>query len=78
MLLYEMLFGCLPFSLNHKESNRYTNSILALKIRFPFSSKVSSEARDLILRILVPEDKRISLLQIQNHPWNYIPLKNKY
>ena len=48
VLLYEMLFGALPF--NHAENNPrdYSESIKSLKFDFPKKSKVSVEARNLI------------------------------
>jgi serine/threonine-protein kinase HSL1, negative regulator of Swe1 kinase len=69
VLLFEMLFGALPFSHDPNDARDYTASISSLKFRFPSKSTVSQEARDLISKILVPQERRISLANIKKHPW---------
>ena len=54
VLLFEMLFGALPFSHDPKDARDYTKSISSLQFKFPSKSIVSHEARDLISKILVP------------------------
>ena len=74
VLLFEMLFGALPFSHDANDARDYTASISSLKFRYPSKSTVSQEARDLINRILVPQDRRISLYDIKQHPWMKLDL----
>lgn len=38
--------------------------------------RVSPECKDLIKRILMPEDKRITIEEIYNHPWMKADLPN--
>ena len=45
VLLFEMLFGALPFSHDPKDARDYTASISALVFKFPSKSTVSDEAR---------------------------------
>lgn len=35
---------------------------------------VSKEAKDLISKLLMPEDQRISLKEVFEHPWMSVPL----
>ena len=69
VLLFEMLFGALPFSHDPKDARDYTASISSLAFKFPSKSTVSQEARDLIQKILVPQERRISLEEIKRHSW---------
>lgn len=48
VLLFEMLFGALPFSHDPKDARDYTASISSLAFKFPSKSTVTQEARDLI------------------------------
>lgn len=54
ILLYEMLFGALPFSHAPDDPRNYAESIKSLQFKFPSKSKVSVEARQMIMQILVP------------------------
>lgn len=54
VLLFEMLFGALPFSHAPNDPRDYSASIQSLSYKFPSKTQVSQEARDLIARILVP------------------------
>jgi serine/threonine protein kinase len=69
VLLFEMLFGALPFSHDPKDARDYTASISSLVFKFPAKSTVSQEARDLIQKVLVPQEKRITLEEIKLHNW---------
>lgn len=69
VLLFEMLFGALPFSHAPGDPRDYSSSISSLQFSIPSKSQVSQEARDLIKRILVPQEKRISLPAILKHDW---------
>jgi len=70
-----MLFGALPFSHDPKDARDYTASISSLHFKFPSKSIVSQEARDLIGKILVPQDSRISCEDIRHHPWLFLYLE---
>ena len=61
ILLFEMLFGALPFSHAANDPRDYSVSISSLAYRFPSKSRVSQEARDLISKIMVPQETRITL-----------------
>lgn len=70
VLLVEMLFGVLPFKA--KEPTRdYSESIIALTYSLPKAkgSTVSAEAKDLIEKLLVRQEDRLSLPSLENHPW---------
>jgi hypothetical protein len=64
-----MLFGALPFSHAPGDPRDYSASISSLQFSIPSKSQVSQEARDLIKRILVPQEKRISLTAALKHDW---------
>ena len=76
ILLYSLLVGTLPFNgRNHKE---IANKIKEMKI--PFTEEfndISNEAKDLIKKMLVKEDERISADDVLKHPWFKITLKKK-
>ena len=62
-----MLFGVLPFA---PDKNRdYAQSIINLEFKLPASKQVSTEARDLIKKILVPQSQRLHMKDINEHPW---------
>lgn len=69
VLLYEMLFGGLPFNHSKTDIRDYSASISSLKWKYPKSSIVGQEPRDLISKILVPQERRISLEDVRLHPW---------
>ena len=54
ILLFEMLFGALPFHHAENDPRDYSASISSLTFKFPKNSKVSQEAKSLIQKILVP------------------------
>ena len=68
VLLYEMLFGSLPFQPDPKTGD-YAGAIAKLHFSVPKSRRVSTEAGDLIKRLLVPQEKRADLDEIESHPW---------
>eukprot|EP01117_Protostelium_nocturnum_P004532 TRINITY_DN1635_c0_g1_i1.p1 TRINITY_DN1635_c0_g1~~TRINITY_DN1635_c0_g1_i1.p1 ORF type:complete len:322 (-),score=73.84 TRINITY_DN1635_c0_g1_i1:37-1002(-) len=74
--LFCILFGCFPYSYDQKQC-RYIESTGTFPApAFPSSSKVSSEAKSLILSMLdVNVDTRISIESILSHPW--LSKKNK-
>ncbi|PRQ57675.1 putative protein kinase Aur family [Rosa chinensis] len=68
ILCYEFLFGVPPFE---AESQKDTfQRIVKVDLSFPATPQVSSEARDLITKLLVKDiSKRLSLQKIMEHPW---------
>ncbi|KAF7124115.1 hypothetical protein RHSIM_Rhsim12G0036700 [Rhododendron simsii] len=68
VLCYEFLFGVPPFE---AESQTDTfRRIMKVDLRFPSTPHVSSEAKNLIIRLLVKDSsKRLSLQKIMEHPW---------
>ncbi|XP_021741617.1 serine/threonine-protein kinase Aurora-3-like isoform X2 [Chenopodium quinoa] len=68
VLCYEFLYGVPPFE---AESQRDTfRRIMKVDLNFPDTPQVSSEAKDLITRLLVKDtSKRLSLQKILEHPW---------
>ena len=70
VLIFELVFGYAPFSSNFNE-DRY-NNIKAGKINWPedFNEEEHSVLKDLINKILkINPNERISLEEIENHPW---------
>ena len=66
VILYVMLCGCFPFA-SDSEMETY-RLILACKVVYP--SFISSEVRDLLSHIFVPEPSdRFSTSDIVQHPW---------
>lgn len=68
ILCYEFLYGVPPFE---AESQGDTfRRIMKVDLSFPSTPCVSTEAKDLILRLLVKDSsKRLSLQKIMEHPW---------
>lgn len=68
VLCYEFLYGVPPFE---AESQRDTfRRIMKVDLNFPEAPQISSEAKDLISRLLVKDSsKRLSLQKILEHPW---------
>ncbi|KAF9589302.1 hypothetical protein IFM89_022372 [Coptis chinensis] len=68
VLCYEFLYGAPPFE---AENTRDTfKRILKVDLSFPPTPEVSTEAKNLISRLLVKDStKRLSLLKILEHPW---------
>ena len=66
IVLFAMLCGYLPF--DHKDNDILFRKILRCKITYP--KNLSSEAKDLIKKILVPNpNKRITIPEIKKHPF---------
>ncbi|XP_068662558.1 serine/threonine-protein kinase Aurora-3-like [Aristolochia californica] len=68
ILCYEFVYGAPPFE---AESQRNTfQRIMHIDLSFPSSPQVSTEAKDLISRLLVKDPaKRLPLQKILEHPW---------
>ena len=66
IILFAMLCGFLPF--DHKDNDILFKKILECKIKFP--KHLSTEAKDLLKKILVPNPrKRITIKEIKKHPF---------
>ena len=66
IILFAMLCGYLPF--DHKDNNKLFKKILECKINYP--KNLSSDSKDLIKKILVPNPRRrISIPEIKEHPF---------
>ncbi|KAI8388541.1 kinase-like domain-containing protein [Radiomyces spectabilis] len=66
IILYALLCGHLPF--DDEDIRELLNKVKAGKYKMP--STVSSQARDLIERILVVDPaKRLTMKDVQEHPW---------
>ena len=68
VLLMEMLFGVLPFKASTKTKD-YSESISKLHYKIPDRNDVSDHAKSLIRQLLVPQDQRLHLVQIEQTPW---------
>ncbi|KAH9605616.1 hypothetical protein KSS87_001028 [Heliosperma pusillum] len=68
VLCYEFLYGVPPFEAE-SQSDTFKR-IKTIDLNFPSSPEVSSEAKNLIARLLVKDSsKRLSLQKILEHPW---------
>lgn len=68
-ILYALLFAELPFQFNERVE-ALTNNKLHPPIKFPEKIVVSSDVKDLVVRMLEANaEKRISLKSVSNHPW---------
>ncbi|XP_065620807.1 serine/threonine-protein kinase Aurora-3 [Quercus suber] len=68
ILCYEFLYGVPPFEAE-SQSDTFRR-IMKVDLSFPSTPCVSTEAKDLILRLLVKDSsKRLSLQKITEHPW---------
>ena len=71
IILYAMVFGCLPF--DEQNDELLFKKILNGKIEFPNEDSTSNQCKDLIIKMLESEpEKRININDILNHPFlNY-------
>ncbi|KAK7847629.1 serine/threonine-protein kinase Aurora-3 isoform X1 [Quercus suber] len=68
ILCYEFLYGVPPFEAENQTDT--FRRIMNVDLSFPSTPCVSTEAKDLILRLLVKNSsKRLSLQKIMEHPW---------
>jgi calcium-dependent protein kinase len=77
IILYYLLCGYPPFQGGN--DNILMQEILESKIKFPKEEwkNISESAKDLISKMLCPEKKRISALEVLNHKWFKTKLKKK-
>jgi len=77
VILYMLLSGCAPF--NGPSKGVIYSKIKAMKFSFPDKkwSNISSEAKDLINHMLVPEAERYTAKQVLAHPWFKIVQEKK-
>ncbi|RCV40746.1 hypothetical protein SETIT_9G079600v2 [Setaria italica] len=69
ILCYEFLYGSPPFEAD-KQADTFRSKIVRVDLTFPSTPSVSSEAKDLISKLLVKDSsKRLSLEDIMKHPW---------
>ncbi|KAL6049225.1 ATP-dependent RNA helicase DBP3 [Balamuthia mandrillaris] len=70
VILFEMLYGFLPFDGWEDENpRRLCRAIARCEFYFPSSPSLSYEVKDLISGILQPMELRYSLREIKRHPW---------
>ncbi|ONM09707.1 Serine/threonine-protein kinase Aurora-3 [Zea mays] len=68
ILCYEFLYGSPPFEADEQDDT--LRRIVRVDLAFPSSPCVSSEAKDLISKLLVKDSsKRLCLEDIMKHPW---------
>jgi len=68
VMLYVMVIGELPF--DGQTEDEIIESILKKKLKFKNTKPISNELKDLLSKILTKDpDKRISMFEMQNHPW---------
>ena len=69
VILYILLSGDPPF--NGPNDNAIYNKVAQMKFTFPENKwkNISSEAKDLINHMLVPEEKRYTASQVLEHKW---------
>jgi serine/threonine protein kinase len=65
----EMLYGQLPFKSSSGPERDYSQSILSLQYTLPKNKNVSENARNLIESLLVKQANRLTLAQVEKHPW---------
>lgn len=71
VILYIMLCGCPPFEGNDTEETFKLIERIEYDFEDELFDSVSEEAKDLISKILTPEDQRLTLEQVLEHPWIY-------
>lgn len=75
VMLYVMLFCEYPFERPEDDADKYgfqkvLDRIMRVDYRIPKYPKISPECRDLLQLILVADpDERLTIEQIQRHPW---------
>jgi serine/threonine-protein kinase SRK2 len=75
VMLYVMLVGGYPFERpedkhDQQKLQKMIQRILKVEYDFPSNLKVSKSCRDLLSKILVDKpEKRITIAEIQKHPW---------
>nr|XP_043611278.1 serine/threonine-protein kinase Aurora-3-like [Erigeron canadensis] len=68
VLCYEFLYGVPPFEADSQADT--FRRIMKVDLTFPFTPRVSTEAQNLIIQLLVKDSaKRLSLEKILEHPW---------
>lgn len=77
VILYVLLSGDPPF--NGPSDDVIYSKIRKMKFEFPSHKwkKISNEAKDLILHMLVPENERYTASQVLAHPWFNIMKKKE-
>ena len=74
-MLYVMMVGAYPFERPEDKADaqklqKMIQRILKVEYQFPPHVRASSDLRDLLSKILVPDpSKRITIAEIQSHPW---------
>ena len=78
VLLYYLLCGYPPFMAIN--DNKLIQSIMEGKVTFPKEEwkNISDNAKDLIKKMLCPENQRISAKEIMNHKWFRTKLRKKF
>ncbi|ORY05788.1 Pkinase-domain-containing protein, partial [Basidiobolus meristosporus CBS 931.73] len=71
VMLYTMLVGCLPFSMDGSQSRRsFFYRIANADYRLPQDRPISQEAKDILRAILQSNlEKRLDVKEIKKHPW---------
>lgn len=75
VMLYVMMVGAYPFERPEDKADaqklqKMIQRILKVEYQFPPHVRASSDLRDLLSKILVPDpSKRITIAEIQQHPW---------
>lgn len=75
VMLYVMMVGAYPFERPEDKADaqklqKMIQRILKVEYQFPPHVRASSDLRDLLSKILVPDpSKRIAIAEIQSHPW---------
>ncbi|CAL4919245.1 unnamed protein product [Urochloa decumbens] len=68
ILCYEFLYGSPPFLADEQDDT--LRRIVRVDLTFPSTPRISSEAKDLISKLLVKDSsKRLCLEDIMKHPW---------
>ena len=65
VVLYTMIYGDFPF---HADSVDELENLI-INQKYELSNDASETVKDLISKILVPVDKRLTIPEIYKHPW---------